>query len=73
MLSRSGGCTVPESDEEEEMARRGKRGSGNGSAAPARYVARYDYPDLDIKAGQEFCGIEEVPTNIVVAPILTEQ
>lgn len=54
---------------EAEVTNRGSRGSGHGPGQVARYVAKYDYPDLDVKAGQVFVGIEAVPTNIIVVPL----
>lgn len=36
------------------------------------YVARYDYPQSDVKAGQVFDGIAAVPPNIAVEPVPME-
>ena len=36
------------------------------------YVAKYDYPEQDVKAGQVFEGIAEVPPNIAVEPVPVE-
>lgn len=59
-------------DPEADVARRGKRGSGNGPRPQVKYVAKYDYPAIDVKAGQEFQGIENVPSDIVVEPVPIE-
>jgi hypothetical protein len=58
--------------QEVNVTRRGKRGSGNGPRPQARYIAKYDYPAIDVKAGQEFATIEDVPSNIVVEPVMPE-
>jgi hypothetical protein len=52
--------------------KRGARGSGEGPTPTMSYVSKHDHPDLDVKAGQVFNSIEDVPTNITVLPVLKQ-
>jgi hypothetical protein len=53
-------------------AKRGSRGKGEEKpTTPMTYVAKHDHPDLDVKAGQVFNSIEDIPINITVLPVLT--
>ena len=45
---------------------------GAQSGRKVIYIARYDYPRSNVKAGQEFHAIGDVPANVAVTPVVVE-